>query len=99
MSLAVAKPLRVQNLGSHKASTFDVEQFFATLVRGLESHGIERGIHDQIELRSRGSAGAVHTNAAFKKQGSSVFGRKGDDRAKRARHISNFNQGLEHSSQ
>lgn len=53
MSTAVAKPVKVQDWESQKASTLDIEFVFASRVRGVASHDDGRGIHELLKSHSR----------------------------------------------
>lgn len=60
MSIAVAKPVKVQNWGSHNASTVDKEPLYATQGLGIARHDDGRDIKDLLKSRSHGRAEAVH---------------------------------------
>lgn len=84
MSIAIAEPDMAQDWGSHNASAFDMEPLFATEVRGVKSRYEGRSTHDLLELRSRGSANAVHNNAGFRTHQYIVCEKREDDKPKRA---------------
>lgn len=50
--MAVAKPVKNHEFGSHEASTVDTEPAFATQVRGVASQNDGTGIHSLLEARA-----------------------------------------------
>lgn len=64
MSIAVAKPIKVQDSRSHKISPVYKKTFFATRFRGVANHDDEKDIHDLLESLSHGHAKAVQNYAA-----------------------------------
>lgn len=99
MNVAIAKPVKVPDWKSHKASALDTELRFATRFHGVASHDDEIRIRDLLKSRSHGRAEAEQNDTASRTIRSGVCEIWGDEKAKSAHHIRKFDQRLERSPQ
>lgn len=92
ISIAFAKPVKVQNWRGRKASTLDLEPLFATRVRCFTSHDDGRAVHHLLELRIHGRAEAVYSHADSRTHQSSVCEKRENERAEGTHLSPNFDQ-------